>query len=145
VLTYPPRSKGRAITSSTATSMATLLRAVCGKGGTAPIADIADYEVAGKTGTTQKIINGKYSSSHHVASFSGFFPVNDPKLAITVIIDEPHGEGVSYGGKVSAPIFREVALECIKWLNIPKANAGVVASSSGNPNPAASPATLVGQ
>ncbi|MEY4033309.1 MAG: hypothetical protein RL492_503 [Verrucomicrobiota bacterium] len=145
VLTYPPRSKGRAITSSTATSVATLLRAVCGKGGTAPIADIADYEVAGKTGTTQKIINGKYSSSHHVASFSGFFPVNDPKLAITVIIDEPHGEGVSYGGKVSAPIFREVALECIKWLNIPKANAGVVASSSGNPHPAASPATLVGQ
>jgi len=144
VLTYPPRSKGRAITSSTATSMATLLRAVCGKGGTAPIADIADYEVAGKTGTTQKIINGKYSSSHHVASFSGFFPVNDPKLAITVIIDEPHGEGVAYGGKVSAPIFREVALECIKWLNIPKANAGVVATA-GNPNPAASPATLVGQ
>ncbi|MEY4402146.1 MAG: hypothetical protein RIR91_181 [Verrucomicrobiota bacterium] len=144
VLTYPPRSKGRAITSGTATSMATLLRAVCGKGGTAPIADIADYEVAGKTGTTQKIINGKYSSSHHVASFSGFFPVNDPKLAITVIIDEPHGEGVAYGGKVSAPIFREVALECIKWLNIPKANAGVVATA-GNSNPAASPATLVGQ
>ena len=144
VLTYPPRSKGRAITSGTATSMATLLRAVCGKGGTAPIADIADYEVAGKTGTTQKIINGKYSSSHHVASFSGFFPVNDPKLAITVIIDEPHGEGVAYGGKVSAPIFREVALECIKWLNIPKANAGVVATA-GNPNPATSPATLVGQ
>jgi cell division protein FtsI/penicillin-binding protein 2 len=125
--------------------VATLLRAVCGKGGTAPIADIADYEVAGKTGTTQKIINGKYSTSHHVASFSGFFPVNDPKLAITVIIDEPHGEGVAYGGKVSAPIFREVALECIKWLNIPKANAGVVATATGNPNSAAAPATLLGQ
>jgi cell division protein FtsI/penicillin-binding protein 2 len=145
VLNYPPRSKGRAISSSTAASMATLLRAVCGKGGTAPIADIADYEVAGKTGTTQKIINGKYSTSHHVASFSGFFPVNDPKLAITVIIDEPHGEGVAYGGKVSAPIFREVALECIKWLNIPKANAGVVATTTGNPNSAAAPATLLGQ
>ena len=145
VLTYPPRSKGRAITSATATSMATLLRAVCGKGGTAPIADIPDYEVAGKTGTTQKIINGKYSSSHHVASFSGFFPVNDPKLAITVIIDEPHGEGVAYGGKVSAPIFREVALECIKWLNIPKANAGAVAAASDNPNAAASSAMLAGR
>ncbi|MEY3492208.1 MAG: hypothetical protein RL309_1336 [Verrucomicrobiota bacterium] len=94
VLNYPPRSKGRAITADTAASMATLLRAVCAKGGTAPIADIPDYEVAGKTGTTQKIIDGKYSTSHHVASFSGFFPVNDPKLAITVIIDEPHGEGV---------------------------------------------------
>ncbi len=145
VLNYPPRSKGRAITADTAASMATLLRAVCSKGGTAPIADIPDYEVAGKTGTTQKIIDGKYSTSHHVASFSGFFPVNDPKLAITVIIDEPHGEGVGYGGKVAAPIFREVALECIKWLNIPKANAGVVATAAGNPNGAASTATLVGR
>jgi cell division protein FtsI/penicillin-binding protein 2 len=99
--------------------MATLLRAVCGKGGTAPIADIPGYEVAGKTGTTQKIINGRYSSSHHVASFAGFFPVNDPKLAITVIIDEPQGEGVGYGGKVSAPIFRDVAEKCIRWLDIP--------------------------
>ena len=146
VLNYPPRSKGRAITSGTAATVATLLRGVCGKGGTAPIADIPDYEVAGKTGTTQKIINGKYSTSHHVASFSGFFPVNDPKLAITVIIDEPHGEGVAYGGKVSAPIFREVALECIKWLNIPKATAGTIAAAgAGNPNPGAPPVTLAGR
>jgi cell division protein FtsI/penicillin-binding protein 2 len=143
VLSYPPRSKGRAITSGTAATVATLLRGVCGKGGTAPIADIPDYEVAGKTGTTQKIINGKYSSTHHVASFAGFFPVNDPKLAITVIIDEPHGEGVSYGGKVSAPIFREVALECIKWLNIPKATAGVVAA--GNPNADVASVPLAGR
>ncbi len=143
VLSYPPRSKGRAITSGTATTVATLLRGVCGKGGTAPIADIPDYEVAGKTGTTQKIINGKYSTSHHVASFAGFFPVNDPKLAITVIIDEPHGEGVAYGGKVSAPIFREVALECIKWLNIPKATAGVVVA--GRPNADAASVPLAGR
>ncbi len=118
VLNYPPRSRGRAISAATATETATLLRAVCGKGGTAPIADIPGFEVAGKTGTTQKIINGHYSTTHHVASFAGFFPVGDPKLAITVIIDEPHGEGVAYGGKVSAPIFREVAEKCIRWLDI---------------------------
>jgi cell division protein FtsI/penicillin-binding protein 2 len=118
VLNYPPRSRGRAITAATAAETATLLRAVCGKGGTAPIADIPGFEVAGKTGTTQKIINGHYSTTHHVASFAGFFPVGDPKLAITVIIDEPHGEGVAYGGKVSAPIFREVAEKCIRWLDI---------------------------
>ena len=119
ILNYAPRSRGRAITAATAAQMASLLRAVCGKGGTAPIADIPGYEVAGKTGTTQKIINGRYSSSHHVASFAGFFPVNDPKLAITVIIDEPQGEGVAYGGKVSAPVFRDVAEKCIRWLDIP--------------------------
>ena len=119
VLDYAPRSRGRAVSPATATQLATLLRAVCGKGGTAPIADIPGYEVAGKTGTTQKIVNGRYSSAHHVASFAGFFPVGDPKLAITVIIDEPQGEGVGYGGKVSAPIFREVAEKCIRWLDLP--------------------------
>ena len=119
VLNYAPRSRGRAITPATAAQMATLLRAVCGKGGTAPIADIPGYEVAGKTGTTQKIINGRYSSAHHVASFAGFFPVGDPKLAITVIIDEPQGEGIAYGGKISAPIFRDVAEKCIRWLDLP--------------------------
>jgi cell division protein FtsI/penicillin-binding protein 2 len=45
--------------------------------------------------------------------------VGDPKLAITVIIDEPQGEGIAYGGKVSAPIFREVAEKCIRWLDLP--------------------------
>ncbi len=119
ILNYAPRSRGRAVTPATAAQMATLLRAVCGKGGTAPIADIPGYEVAGKTGTTQKIINGRYSSSHHVASFAGFFPVGDPKLAITVIIDEPQGEGIGYGGKISAPIFRDVAEKCIRWLDLP--------------------------
>jgi cell division protein FtsI/penicillin-binding protein 2 len=119
VLSYAPRSRGRAVSAATAAQMAAMLRSVCGKGGTAPIADIPGYEVAGKTGTTQKIVNGRYSTAHHVASFAGFFPVGDPKLAITVIIDEPQGEGVGYGGKVSAPIFREVAEKCIRWLDLP--------------------------
>jgi len=118
-LSYPPRSRGRALSAETARRLAGMLREVCGKGGTAPVADIAGYEVAGKTGTTQKIVGGRYSSAHHVASFCGFFPAQDPRLAVTVIIDEPQGEGVGYGGKVSAPIFREVAEKCIRWLDIP--------------------------
>lgn len=118
-LTYPPRSRGRALSAETSRRLAGMLREVCGKGGTAPVADIAGYEVAGKTGTTQKIVGGRYSSAHHVASFSGFFPAQDPRLAVTVIIDEPQGEGVGYGGKVSAPIFREVAEKCIRWLDLP--------------------------
>lgn len=123
IVNYLPHARARAIRSGTATQVAQMLRAVCGKGGTAPLADIPGYEVAGKTGTTQKLINGKYSTTHHVASFAGFFPVNDPRLAITVIIDDPQGEGVAYGGKVSAPIFREVAESCIRWLEIPPVTA----------------------
>jgi len=124
ILNYPPRARGRAVKSSTAASVAQLLRAVCSKTGTAPIADIPGYEVAGKTGTTQKIINGKYSNTHHVASFSGFFPYQNPRLAITVILDDPQtGGGVAYGGKMAAPIFREVAEKCIQWLEIAPVNS----------------------
>ena len=118
VVDYPPRARGRVISPSTAKQVASLLRAVCSKTGTAPAADIPGYEVAGKTGTTQKLINGHYSSAHHVASFSGFFPVQDPRLAITVIIDEPKGDGIAYGGKFAAPIFATVAKNCIQWLDI---------------------------
>jgi cell division protein FtsI/penicillin-binding protein 2 len=118
IIDYPPRARGRVISPSTAKEVASLLRAVCSKTGTAPVADIPGYEVAGKTGTTQKIINGHYSSTHHVASFSGFFPVQDPRLAITVILDEPKGEGIAYGGKFAAPVFATVAKNCIQWLDI---------------------------
>jgi cell division protein FtsI/penicillin-binding protein 2 len=118
VLDYPPRARGRVVSAATAKQVATLLRAVCSKTGTAPAADIPGYEVAGKTGTTQKLVNGRYSSAHHVASFSGFFPVHDPRLAITVIIDEPKGDGIAYGGKFAAPIFTTVAKNCIQWLDI---------------------------
>lgn len=118
VIDYPPRARGRAISPATAKQVAELLRAVCTKTGTAPAANIDGYEVAGKTGTTQKIINGRYSSSHHVASFSGFFPYQNPVLAITVILDEPQGEGIAYGGKFAAPIFASVANKCIQWLDI---------------------------
>ena len=63
------------------------------------------FRMAGKTGTTQKIIDGKYSNRHHVASFSGYFPADNPKVAITVVADEPKMDmgRLGYGGIVAAP------------------------------------------
>ena len=66
-----------------------MLVSVVSKEGTARKAAIEGFSVAGKTGTTQKIIDGKYSNRHHVASFVGYFPSNDPKVVITVVVDEP--------------------------------------------------------
>lgn len=120
---YAPRVRETPITPQVARTMALMLRAVCKKGGTAAVADIEGYEVAGKTGTTQKIVNGTYSSQHHVASFSGFFPAENPQLVITVVIDEPKLAGVGYGGKVAAPVFRRVAEGIIRCLGIPPAVA----------------------
>jgi len=120
---YPPRVRGRAVSASAARRLADMLRGVCSKEGTAAAAEIDGYDVAGKTGTTQKLIDGRYSSTRHVASFSGFFPAGDPRVAITVVIDEPNMPGVAYGGKVSAPIFRQLAERCIRRLEIPPVTA----------------------
>jgi hypothetical protein len=64
-------------------------------------------KVAGKTGTTQKLINGEYSSNSHISSFVGYFPADNPEIIITIIIDDPK-DGF-YGGAVAAPIFQKIA------------------------------------
>lgn len=122
-LEYAPRPRGRAVSAAAARQLADLLRGVCTRQGTAAAAEIPGYDVAGKTGTTQKLVNGRYSSAHHVASFSGFLPAGDPRVAITVVVDEPVLPGVGYGGKVCAPVFRQIAERCIRRLEIPPASA----------------------
>ena len=66
-----------------------------------------DYRIAGKTGTAQKIINGKYTETYYT-SFAGYFPADRPKYSMIVVIDSPNGFA-AYGGDVSAPVFKEIA------------------------------------
>jgi cell division protein FtsI (penicillin-binding protein 3)/stage V sporulation protein D (sporulation-specific penicillin-binding protein) len=118
VVRFTPKAKRRVVSTEVAQTVADMLVDVVGKEGTARRAYIENYEVAGKTGTTQKIVNGQYSSHHHVASFSGFFPADTPALVITVVVDDPQLTGVGYGGSVSAPAFRNIAEACIAYLGI---------------------------
>jgi cell division protein FtsI/penicillin-binding protein 2 len=120
VFSFSPRERNRAISAEAAGKLKIMLEGVASKGGTAPKAEIKGYEVAGKTGTSQKIENGHYSHTKHVATFTGFFPASDPKLAITIVIDDgkrPDG-GICYGGIVAAPAFKEIAQELIQYLAI---------------------------
>ena len=73
---------------------------------------IDGYNVVGKSGTTQKIINGKYSHDKHISSFSAFFPSKMPKVHITLALDSPSVKGTAYGAQIAAPIFKKIA-ECI--------------------------------
>ncbi len=75
--------------------------------GTAKNIANADYKIAGKTGTAQKIINGQYSKIYYT-SFAGYFPADHPKYSMVVVIDSPKGFA-AYGGDVSAPVFKEIA------------------------------------
>jgi cell division protein FtsI/penicillin-binding protein 2 len=125
---------GRAVSERTARTMAELLAAVASKQGTAPEAAIRvgdiDYQVAGKTGTTQKLLpvplaDGttvlRYSEHHHIASFVGFFPSSRPQVAISVIVDDADAHapgGVAYGAKVAAPSFRSIGEKLITVLDI---------------------------
>jgi cell division protein FtsI/penicillin-binding protein 2 len=118
VVRFRPKAKRRVVAAEVAQILSRMLADVVGENGTARRAAIENYDVAGKTGTTQKIVNGRYSNQHHVASFSGFFPAENPALVITVVVDEPKGEGVGYGGVVAAPAFRNIAEACIAYLGI---------------------------
>lgn len=96
------------------TKMMTL---VTSPGGTGKRAAIPGYEVAGKSGTTQKWINGKYSHSKCIASFIGFVPADSPAFILLVTVDEP--EESIYGGIVAAPAFRSIAYKTLKYLDMP--------------------------
>jgi cell division protein FtsI/penicillin-binding protein 2 len=103
--------------------MAEMLTKVVGNEGTARRAEIPGFQVAGKTGTSRKIINGNYSTSHHFASFTGFFPASNPRVVITIVVDEPQLAGSGYGGLVAAPVFKSIAEKLIPHLGIQKPEA----------------------
>lgn len=121
VFKFGPTEVRRVVSPHTAETMARLLMAVASKEGTAPEAAIAGYEVAGKTGTAQKYVNGKPSEKNHVVSFVGFFPASRPQIAITVIVDDADAHcigGVAYGAKVAAPSFKHLGEQLIPLRNI---------------------------
>jgi cell division protein FtsI/penicillin-binding protein 2 len=115
---FSPVARRRVIRPETAELMSRLLVGVVSPKGTAPKAVIPGYEVAGKTGTTQKIIDGRYSSSHHVGSFVAFFPASRPRLAISVIIDDARLNGTAYGATVAGPSFKTIAEQLIQYYGI---------------------------
>lgn len=95
--------------------------------GTGTLAKMDGILAAGKTGTAQKVEpNGTYSHSKFVASFIGFAPAEDPIVAIAVVVDEPHP--AYFGGVVAAPVFKNVASDCIKYLKtsgLPEQRVGI--------------------
>ncbi len=102
-----------------ARQMARMLMGVT-EDGTAKAAAIEGYEVAGKTGTAQKLVDGRYSNRNHVGSFVGFFPASNPEVVITVIVDDARMPGgrINYGSAVAVPAFRRIAEQLISYLDI---------------------------
>jgi cell division protein FtsI (penicillin-binding protein 3) len=87
-------------------------------GGTAPLAQVPGYRVAGKTGTAQKPENGHYAEHKFVSSFVGFGPVTHPRFIVAVMLDEPAGAKY-YGGDVGGPVFSAVMGAALRMMAVP--------------------------
>jgi cell division protein FtsI (penicillin-binding protein 3) len=113
-----PTGAHRVLSTLTAAQMRKMMESVV-LYGTGKEAQLNGYSSGGKTGTAQKIdpATGLYSKTMHIASFAGIAPVNNPVIAVAVIIDSPKGD--YYGASVSAPVFAEVAQQILEYLGIP--------------------------
>jgi cell division protein FtsI/penicillin-binding protein 2 len=117
VVQFRPHAKRRVISSTTAEQVVDMLADVIEIGTGRRYARLDAHTAAGKTGTTQKIENGRYTRSKQVTSFSGFLPARNPQLVITVVVDHPKGYKAS-GGKICGPAFKNIAQACIAYLGI---------------------------
>ncbi|HUX90951.1 MAG TPA: penicillin-binding protein 2 [Gallionellaceae bacterium] len=102
---------------ATAQAVRGMLEMVVKPGGTAPLAQVVGYRVAGKTGTAHKLENGRYIDKY-VASFVGMAPASNPRLIVAVMLNEPAGKEY-YGGQVAAPAFSNVMGAALRQLNVP--------------------------
>lgn len=118
VKTFGPEPIRRVMSKESADRVKALLENVVARG-TGRNAFVEGYRVAGKTGTAQVVgESGGYVSGRYVASFTGFAPVDNPRVAIVVMIAEPQG-GVYYGGVVAAPVFQAIMRDTLHYLGLP--------------------------
>lgn len=147
VAEYPPTVRRRVVSERTARLLASMLISVTEEGGTGTEAAIAGFDVAGKTGTAQKadLHGGGYAEGKWTASFVGFVPAEDPRLVISVAVDEPLVN--HYGGIVAAPVFRRIAERSLRYLGVaptrPKGADGG-ATAAGPDAPAGGALTVTG-
>lgn len=122
-----PEEERRVVSERTAAAMTAMLRSVVEKGGTGTRAAMADFTVAGKTGTAQKADpNGAGYSGKLLASFLGFAPAEEPRVVVLVMVDEPNVQA-HFGGDVAAPAFATIAREALRAVGVLPAGSSELA------------------
>lgn len=106
-----PKQIRRVVSEQTSNVMKNILRGVV-KNGTGKNAEVEFISVGGKTGTSQKLVDGSYSKAHYNSSFIGFFPVEDPQVVCLILVNSP--DVGKYGGLVAAPIFKSVVSRIVE-------------------------------
>jgi stage V sporulation protein D (sporulation-specific penicillin-binding protein) len=110
----------RVISEETSSQVREILESVVSLG-SGKNAYIPGYRVGGKTGTAQKYKDGKIVRDTHIASFIGFAPADDPKIAVLVVVDEPD-VSIDYGSVVAAPYAKIIMEQTLKYMKVPTQN-----------------------
>ncbi|WP_417900631.1 stage V sporulation protein D [Bacillus haimaensis] len=113
-----PVEKRRVISEETSNQVRYALESVVAQG-TGRNAFVEGYRVGGKTGTAQKVLNGRYMENNHIVSFIGFAPADDPQIVVYLAIDNPKGT-VQFGGVVAAPVVGNIMEESLSALGVEK-------------------------
>ncbi len=113
---FEPKIKRKVISKETSQTLLRILESVVSSG-TGGKAYVPGYKIGGKTGTAQKVIDGRYAPAKYIASFMAVAPTNDPKIVTLVVIDEP-SNGEYYGGRIAAPVAGQVIKQTLNYLNV---------------------------
>ena len=108
-----------------------MLNGVVQKTGTGSRARVDSYEVGGKTGTAKKVGANGYSDDRYIGVFAGLAPIDNPRIAMVVVIDDPSGD-VYYGGLTAAPVFSKVAAGALRMLSVQPSNKAALLSKANN-------------
>ncbi|MEK3942192.1 stage V sporulation protein D [Paenibacillus sp. FSL R7-0048] len=112
-----PELVRQVISEETSKKVRAALESVVAKGTGRP-AFIDGYRVGGKTGTAQKVVNGRYSPTEHIVSFIGFAPADDPQIVVYTAVDNP--KGIQFGGVVAAPIVQNILEDSLHYMKVPE-------------------------
>ncbi len=120
IASFPPVQVRQVVPPEVAEHLVNALKEVVSKKGTAALAHVPGFSVAGKTGTAQKTSpTGGYEHGRYVVSFAGFLPADKPELCALVLLDDPvPGSTPNYGGYIAAPVFSKIATRAARYLNL---------------------------
>ncbi len=133
-----PAAERRVLSARAVRQVRSMLEQAVTRAGTGAKAAVPGYQVAGKTGTVHKIVNGRYAGNRYFSLFAGMVPASNPRLVMVVIIDEPKS-GAYYGGTVAAPVFGKTMGGVLRILNITPDDlptmkiAGMAPAAEGTP------------
>lgn len=111
-----PKMIRQVVSEDTADRMMKIAESVVSKGG-GHAAYIPGYRIGGKTGTAQKVVDGRYAQGKYICSFMGIAPTDDPQIVVLAIVDEPTGVS-AFGSTTAGPIIKEIMNEVLPYLGV---------------------------